>query len=203
MREINVQRKIALTSSGPLSGKSTLARHLEQEYGFVRADHSRSIVESFVKDWNATEPLLSGPITVEEVYRDKETWRPLLQEWGFIAGFNDPRKAGRWVKYTLSEWLRTPDRDVVFDSLRGETQAQVLREMGFTLVQLSIPSNERCRRAMALDKNCEDIRHAMRMHPELEEGIDHPDIRLIALVPVDVLARMLLQQVEGRHDVLR
>ena len=190
-------RKFALTSSGPLSGKTTLAKHLEIEYGFIRADHSRSLVKSFVADWNSSLPLLSGPITVEEVYRDKEQWRPLLQEWGYISGFNDPGSAVRWVRYTLSEWAQQRYRDVVFDSLRGEGQASVLREMGFEVVQIEIGEDERLKRAGGLGKTWEDIKRSMAAAPELELGVRHPDIRLNGELTTYQQARILVHLPEG------
>lgn len=197
-------RKFALTSTGPMSGKSTLARHLESEYGFMRADHSRTLVAAFVEDWNDSKPL-SGPITVEEVYRDKETWRPLLQEFGYLIGFNAPEKARYWMERTLHDWYREKsigrERDVVFDSFRGETQAEVMRGLGFELVQIEISDTARCIRAGLLGKNCKDVLNAMRARPELEHGIARPDIILNGELPVDVLGKILMHRREDFGDL--
>jgi hypothetical protein len=195
-------RKYALVSTGPLSGKSTLAKHLEREYGFIRADHSRSLVEAFVAQWNAQEADGLRAITVDEVYRDKEKWRPSLQEFGYTSGFNDPLKAVRWAKYTLREWLQyKPERNVVFDSLRGEGQAQVMRDLGFQIVQLEIDDETRCERARMRGFECRPLLTAMDLHPELERGIKHPDIVLNASLPVEVLGKILVQVPEGAHGI--
>jgi len=192
-------RKFALVSTGPLSGKSTLARYLKDEYGFILANHSLTLVHSFVEDWNRTGHLLPGPITIEEVYRDKEIWRPLLQEWGFAAGFNDPNRATHWIKQTLSEWLRNPERDVVFEPARGELQAQILKEMGFEGVQIEISDRMRCQRASLLGRRCEDVIRAMNREPELERGIKQPDLRLKMTVdvPIELLSYVLLNRPDG------
>src|SRR5258708_2202876 len=186
--------KIALCSSGPMSGKSTLARHLESVYGFVRADHSRTLVASFVENWDNPISDPSEMISVEQVYREKEIWRPLLQTYGYQIGFNDHDKALHWIRRTLGDWqLAGGKQDVVFDSFRGELQAGILRSMGFTLVQLEIDEAERMYRAQADGVDYERMLQAMKMHPELEGGIARPDLRLNGGLPVNFLAWALLK----------
>lgn len=193
---------IALTSTGPLSGKSTLAKRLAREYEFIHADHSRTLVVSFVMHANAQVlPERSGlilPLTVEDVYKDKEFYRTRLQGHGNRIGFNDPALAKEWMLYTLfqSGWFSDAgqDRDVVFDSFRGEAQAQALRELGFTLVQLHIGEDERMRRAMESGVDYARIVQAMIEHPELELGIKSPDITLNGEADVEYLARLLVNR---------
>lgn len=194
-------KKFALTSTGPLSGKSTLARHLRDEYGFVLADHSLSVVRSFVEEWNAAND--APAIWPEFVYTHKERFRRDLQEHGYKVGFNDSEGGGNmfWIGRTLSEWLRDPSRPVVFEPARGEDQALGLRKLGFTLVQLNIPGDERCRRAEALGRDCGKIQQAMRTHPELEGGIASPDITLPSTLPVEVMGKILMQTPEDAHDL--
>lgn len=192
-------RLFALTSNGPYSGKTTLAKHLEREYGFLVASHSRSLVELYVADWNRVDP--NHRLTVEQVYTDKERHRPTLQAFGYTIGFNDPHKAEQWVRYTLREWLQTPQQDVVFDPARGEVQAQVLQDMGFKIVQLEISDDERCRRASLLGKDCSAVMLAINQRPELERGVKHPDISLNAELPVEVLGRILVQTPEDTHGL--
>lgn len=194
-------RKIALTSTGPYSGKTTLARHLEKEYGFMVASHSLSVVRSYVQEWNSFND--SPPLTIEQVYAHKENHRRALQEHGDKMGFNDPAKAGYWIEQTLAEWLRYPPHDVVFDPIRGEKQAQAIRKLGFTIVQLTVTGEERCRRAQELGRDCDQIRHSMRMRPDLEEGIAEPDISVMSALPVHLLARILLNEVDRREHALR
>jgi len=183
--------KFALTSSGPLSGKSTLARHLRDAYGFILADHSRSLVTAFVESWNSVLPV-SERIAVDQVYQEKEVWRGRLQQFGYQTGFNDNTGAQLWVFITLKEWLPDQKRDVVFDSLRGETQANVLHWLGFEVVQIEISEYERCARAAKLNLSCTGISQSMAAHPELELGVRHPDIRLDGSLPTAFQASTLL-----------
>src|SRR5260221_4454582 len=187
--------KIALTSSSPLSGKTTLAKYLEQNYKFIRADHSRTLVASFVDNWNNPISDPSEMISVEKVYREKEIWRPQLQAYGYQVGYNDPERAKYWVRRTLSEWsvLYGGKQDVVFDSFRGELQAGILRSAGFMLVQLEIDEAERMYRARAGGVDYERMLQAMAMHPELEGGIAKPDLTLNGGEPVNLLAWALLK----------
>jgi hypothetical protein len=181
--------KLALCSTGPMSGKSTLAKYLEANYGFIRADHSRTLVEDYAK-WLA-------PLTADEVYANKELYRRALQQHGYDAGFNDGSRMVYWVKRTLSEWLSfKPQRNVVFDSFRGEVQAQVMRDMGFEIVQLSISEDARQVRADELGRDYEQIVISMFKRPELELGVKNPDITLNAELPVEVLAKVLIDRPE-------
>ncbi len=190
IRVKRVARKLAISSTGPLSGKSTLAKHLEKEYGFVRVNHALTLVEDFVETYNIGAV---AKITVEDVYADKECWRPMLQAHGYWAGFHNPELAGMWVMRTLAPWLSDQSRDVVFEPIRSEEQAEVLRDMGFTLVQLDIPGVERCKRARALGLDCDQIQASVDLHPELERGIAKPVITILFSLPVDTLARMVLR----------
>lgn len=181
--------KFALTSSGPLSGKSTLARYLESEHGFIRADHSRTLVQSYV-DWYNKE--FGDRNTVEHVYLNKEEYRQELQRHSLAVGFSDPGRAVYWTKQTLKEWLRyKPERNVVFDSFRGEQQAQVMRDLGFMVVQLKITEEEREYRAIQLGRDYGQVKASMEAHPELEKGIAHPNLTINAELPLDVQARIL------------
>lgn len=188
----NMPRKIALNSTGPLSGKTALAKELEQAHGFFRVDHSRTLVENFVWEYNIS--WVSTNLTVEDVYADKECWRPQLQAWGNKVGYNDPAKSEYWIRATLHEWLRDDEMqgDVVFDSFRGEEQAEVLRRMGFTLVQLHIPENIRQYRAAVIGMPYNKILENMDRRPEIERGIKKPDVMLVATMPVPNIARFLL-----------
>jgi|SRR5229473_3745300 len=184
--------KLAITSSGPLSGKTTLAKYLEAEHGFIRADHSRTLVEWFVQTWNDPLPHIAQ-ITVEQVYQDKETYRPLLQQYGDMIGFNDPGRAAHWILRTINRTISLDERGVVFDSFRGEKQAQVLRDLGFTLVQLEISETERKYRAGLMGKDYFTILAAMEARPDLELGIDNPDIRLDGSIPLQIQVQILFQ----------
>jgi hypothetical protein len=200
-------RKIALTSTGPLSGKSTLARHLEKEYGFIRADHSLTVVTAFVENWNDPLPY-SSQTSVEQVYQEKEQWRELLQQFSYTAGFNDPTHARDWMIKTLARSGCTvtqarcpgarpsvcPDRDVVFDNFRGEVQAEALRGLGFELVQIRIQEWTRQERAAKMGVDYNKVLANAGAAPELEGGIERPDIFLNGDQPVEVLGRILVHR---------
>jgi hypothetical protein len=190
-------QKIALTSTGPMSGKSTLAKFLAREYGFYVADHSLSLVKSFV-GWYNQQLMKSGGkefITVETVYQDKERWRKSLQEHGYRIGFNAPGQAGTWIQYTLDGWYYRQG-DVVFDSFRGEEQAHVLKDMGFILVQIEIPESVRELRYTELGRHEEYERSlsARKAHPEIEDGIAQPDVRMDGTELPGVMACRLIPE---------
>lgn len=188
-----MSRKLALTSNGPLSGKSTLAAHLRDKYGFVVASHSLSVVRSFAE--------LKG-VSVDFVYEHKEQFRQDLQQHGYDVGFNDPERAEYWILRTLSDWYKTwPEKDVVFDPIRGEGQAETIRGMGFTLVQIWISDAERLRRAEAIGRDYGKIAASMNAHPELERGIKHPDVRLNGELSTEVLGRILMHRGEDSNNL--
>lgn len=186
--------KIALTSTGPLSGKSTLAKHLESEYGLYRADHSRTLVREFVLA-AASGAMCCPGLTVEKVYEEKEKWRQALQTFGYEIGFNDPKKTKYWAEKTITAWTGEGP-GIVFDSFRGEVQAQALRALGFVIVQIEIDEDERRRRAEGMGRGYEAIWKSMQAEPELELGIAQPDITLNGALPTDVQARILLDRPE-------
>ena len=192
-------RRIAITSTGPLSGKSTLAKYLVREFGFIRADHSRSLVEDFVRDYNAYNPNVSSNLTVEDVYADKECWRPQLQAFGYRMGYNDEYGARKFIERTLDRAGATPDTDVVYDPFRGELQGSVLKSMGFVLVQLHIPEDLRRERAASLGMPYDKIIESMDRHPKLERGIKEPDVWLMANMPVPKIAQVLIRDMEVRR----
>ena len=189
--------KFALTSTGVLSGKSTLANYLEASHGFIKAEFSRALAEMFVEHWNAPMPHETGiglRLTVEQLYAEKDTYRPLLQQFGDWIGYNDPTRAEQWVLRALNGvgWLDAKV-GVIFDSFRGEKQAQVLRDLGFTLVQLEISETERKYRAGLMGKDYFAILAAMEARPDLELGIHNPDIRLDGSMPTHIQVQILLQ----------
>lgn len=191
--------RFAISSTGPLSGKSTLAKYLRDNHGFLLADHGLSVVKSYV-EWYNNE--FAERNTVEHVYLNKEEYRQELQRHGYEVGFNDPDKSEQWVRFTLSAWLEDTFRDVVFDSIRGDGQAQVLKDMGFTLAQLEISESVRKYRAQELGRDYDALLAAMEAAPELERGIERPDIIIRGESPVDIQARILLDA-EFRESLIR
>jgi hypothetical protein len=192
-----VPHRFALTSTGPLSGKSTLARYLRDEYGFHLANHSYTLVAAFVDTWNSVLPHNTrlphvGRITVEQVYMEKESWRAQIQTYGYQVGYNDPGRAGLWIVRTLNKW--DWKSSVVFDSFRGEVQAQVLHGLGFELVQIEIGEGARKQRAINVGVDYGAIISSMIRRPDIELGILEPDTVLKGEWQTEVQARVLLHK---------
>ncbi len=188
--------KLAISSSGPLSGKTTLAKYLQTEYNFIRADHSQTLVEVFVFDWNL-KLMTEDPqrITVANVYANKDEFRPMLQKFGDDQGYNSGVGMERFIKRTLQEWLRhKPELDVVYDSIRSEGQAKVLKDMGFTLVQLEISEDLRRQRAAERGMDYDKIKAAMDARPDLERGIARPDVTLVDQTDLEVMSKVLMMK---------
>lgn len=185
-------KRIALTSTGPLSGKTTLARYLHEHYGYVWANHSQTLVELFVDWWNRDKN--KSQITVASLLANKEYWRPYLQTFGNEQGFNtDYDSARRYMEYTLDKvGARNTDKPVVYEPFRGELQGQVLRDLGFFLVQIKIPENVRQNRARGMGVDYSQVKASMDKAPELELGIRHPHMLLNGALTTDMMARMIV-----------
>jgi hypothetical protein len=192
--------KIALVSTGPLSGKSTLAQHLKEQYGFAIACHICTLVDSFVeKESNTNYPY--HEFTVTDVYDNKEFYRQALQDHALAVGFHDPLMTGYWIGRTIAQTYAQPEQSMVFDPIRGAIQAQYLHEHGWTIVQLQISENERARRAAAMGKDYNQIWEAMVRKPDIEGGVDFADIALDAEAPTACIAHAVIAIVkEMQHD---
>lgn len=177
-------QRIALVSTGPLSGKTTLAHYLQQHEHFIIACHICTLVESFVEKENSTN-YPYHEFTMRDVFSNKEFYRPALQDHALAVGFHDEDMLGYWIERTIAKATQTQDsstllrtQGLVFDPIRGAAQAQYLRDTGWTIVQLQISENERARRAEAMGKDYESIVQAMQRHPDIERGINFADIVL-------------------------
>ncbi len=176
-------------SAPPLAGKSTLARHLRDHYGYVLADHSLTLIRSYATEYG---------LSIDEVYQNKEYHRLGLQEHGYQIGFNDASRAGRWLERTLnvSGWRETPlGTGIVFDSIRGPVQEEYARDRGFIIVNLFLTEGGRMLRAQTMGSDYRVIKRAMERHPELESGSEHPDIMLFGHATVEDLAMELSRRV--------
>lgn len=205
--------RIALSSTGPLSGKSSLAAALHNLYGYHIADHSRTIAQDMVDDLRAGHDNYDH-LTIQEVYANKEKWRPALQYHASeVMLLNTPGGAMFWTLYTLQQVTAaasaalclvgrssniTLDTDVpiVYDPFRGEAQAEVMRKLGFTIVQLHIPEEVRMERA---GDRYQAIADSMNSTLVAERGICDPDIILHATVPPHILASALMGVLQAEH----
>lgn len=186
--------KIAVTSNGPLSGKTTLAEYFRDHYGFQVVSHSLTVVTAYVEDYNKRN---AEPITVARVYQDKEAHRQALQSFGDRSGFNVQENALYWIEKTLGQW--DGKSDLYYDPFRGEIQAQIMREKGFTLVQIEIPEDVRILRARKKGVDYLQILRSMEARPDLEKGIRQPDITLDGTWPTHRQAHLILSVPPRAH----
>lgn len=183
--------KVALASNGPKSGKSTLARYLHDHYGYRIADHSLTVVQRYVLFYNDLYgDSLPTPLTVEDVYANKEAHRKGLQEVSDILGFTHKDTAAVWIEETLRRVPEGAEQPVVFDPIRGNEQAENLKRRGFVIVSLFIDESERARRCSSSEEFAY-ITAAINRRPDIEGPIALPDIRLNGELPVEKMARVL------------
>jgi hypothetical protein len=130
----------ALTG-GIYSGKTTLARYLQEYHGYYLINFTDVLKRRAVCALTAC----GVPVTLEDILSKKSLYRGLLQELGGVIGFNDDP---RFVDEACEGWVRAgcPD-DVVFDNVRTPEQWDILRGIGFTLVEIEISLEEQVQRA--------------------------------------------------------
>src|SRR5579859_3385421 len=135
------------------AGKTRLARSLESQ-GFLFISFTDLLKKYAVKSLTAC----GIPVTLEDVLRDKAVYRPYLQELGSLIGFNDNPK---YVREALSAW---DGEKCVFDNVRTPEQWAVLKNFGFTLVEVRVDYSTQRERAANLGVT----------GAALEKAINHP-----------------------------
>lgn len=187
-------RRIALSSTGPLSGKTTLANYLAMHHNFVHAKHNETLYVEYLLRYNERHE--GQQLTIRDMLLQKEAHRQALQETGIQCGFDQPERSLYWVLKTLNSatrhWEFSP---VVFDNIRGEAQAGHLRDLGFVIVQITIPESVRLHRSGSEERYLK-LRENMGAHPDIEYGIVRPDIILPGDQPVARLAEALVGPIE-------
>lgn len=201
-------KRIALVSTGPLSGKTTLANYLQARYRFGIACHICTLVESFVEYENNTK-YPYHELSVPEVFANKEFYRAALQDHALRVGFHSDDMLAYWIERTIakaraqfdSSTLLSNDYGMVFDPIRGEKQAKYLHDSGWTIVQLQISENERARRAGEMGKSYEMIWDAMQRHPDIEGGVEFADLVLESEhMTVEMSARIIMKYESTRPE---
>jgi len=130
---------IALYSSRPQSGKSTIARHMVRQHGFSRVSFARTIramvrvlVRCFVPA-DQVEDWIDGPCKEDPVPGLGTSVRRLLQtlgtEWGREMISPDIWVAAAWREVAV------PDR-VVIDDMRFKNEFEMVKKMGGLCVQV-------------------------------------------------------------------
>lgn len=123
------------------TGKTALA-HALRARGYMLVNFTDILKRELVTALAA----VGKHVTVAEIHRDKHKYRPLLQAFGVVVGFDDDPE---YVQAALLEWN---DDDVsvpvVFDNVRTVEQWSVLKHYGFTLVETTADPKTRLQRAV-------------------------------------------------------
>lgn len=177
--------RVALT--GPaLSGKTSLAKALS-DAGWTHLNFTDEIKRVAAVALTAIDREYFGyteAVTVEDIKRNKAEYRPLLQILGTLLGFDQ----GLMVE-ALVESLG-PRELVVFDNVRTEDQAAILRDYGFVIVKIDCPDYllvERLR-----ESGADTAEHEQAMQHAVEHGVCadfHLDGRLQVAELVSILSR--------------
>lgn len=148
--------RVALTGR-MYAGKTTYAKHLQNQ-GFYLINFTDLLKRRAVDALRAC----GSPVTLEDILKDKQKYRGFLQELGVLIGFDDEP---RYVLEACEDWLNAecPD-DVVFDNVRTLAQWEVLNNMGFTLVEVVAPEEERLKRAERAGVRPSEL-YAVELHP--------------------------------------
>ena len=125
------------------SGKSTAAKSLEEEYGFVR----HNFKDTLIAELKHKMPLLldelvrvcaalsDGEWTVDRLFKEKPpVVRALLQNYGTeVRRADDPNY---WVDAWGQLASALSEKDIVVDDVRFENEAQAIRDMGGVLIRI-------------------------------------------------------------------
>jgi hypothetical protein len=176
-------------------GKSTLAKYMVEQYGWYHIDYVGILKEWMVDAINERRELIGLPyLSVEEVEKDKEKYRPLLQILGVEFGFDQ----GNGVGEALVRWRKGREertQPVIFDNVRFQAQFDRLKDYGFVLVKLVGPrENELLRREdfVALGDNYMRRPREVDMHPAENQEL-RADIEISANNTLEDLADILLR----------
>ena len=129
------------------TGKSSIARVLSEKYGYVIggfSDHLKGLTAYAV---NTVAP--HRAMSVDEIKRDKDKLRRLVQEFGSAIHFEDDPN---WIKsfidvlpdeVTGTQWS-VPTQPCVIDCLRSAAQVEGARERGALVVGIDTTHATRC-----------------------------------------------------------
>lgn len=121
-----------------MTGKTTLAKELESR-GYQLLNYTDVLKEV------ASEMLhtVGHHVTVADINQNKERYRPYLQSVGALLDFN----GGYGIPELMTTWDGTSP--VVFDNVRYDAQADILREYGFSIVELWLDNSVRKQRSQS------------------------------------------------------
>jgi hypothetical protein len=191
-------KRIAL-GGPPLAGKTTLAKLLVEKHGYRHATMSSLIVDELVTQLNNQHEY---PYDAGDIYRNKEFWRPRLQELGDQMGFQDPKKILGLMQKSLKlagAW-EYPDDPVVLESIRGEVQASAARALGFVVVDLWVDEFTQYQRAGSEEAYLK-MKSAASSRPDIESGVESASLRFTPAFPLEniVTTLQILDERELSH----
>jgi hypothetical protein len=141
--------KVALT--GKLySGKTTIAKLLEGLHGYTLVNFSDYLKGLALNSLSVVDERYQG-MTIREMNRDKQKYRPFLQEFGTLIGFDaEAMYIGRVLSLVDSE-------NVVFDNVRTQAQADLLTNLGYKIIKLNLTDSEQSDRAYHMGTNVDEM----------------------------------------------
>lgn len=159
------------------AGKSSLARELEDVYGFHRVSMANNLKMIVGSAYGTLEKSHSVEVTTQHGERVTRTVREVLQDLGAAVKVVD---RDLWLRWMLkdTEDLTASGYELVMDDVRLQFEADALRDAGWFIVKLEIPEAIRMQRFFALYERYPT--QAELNHPtEVElEGI-MPDLTLM------------------------
>jgi hypothetical protein len=183
--------KLALR--GPaLSGKTTLANYLHRRYGFTVIRYN----DILKKRAALALSHIGRKTTLADIRRDKEVYRPFLQELGSLLHFDEGAFIDEAVASVRGRFLEDSTGrllgDVVFDNVRFLAQWEKLRAHGFQLVKLDLSPSAQMARAEDNGLPVQMLGRSMK-HPA-ELGFPHQpgEILVDASYPTKDIAKDIL-----------
>ncbi len=161
--------------TGPIRvGKSTLCEALQERHNYWWINFTDHLKELAIA---ALQP--HKVVTLTEMRVQKELYRPFLQAFGSLIGFDSTPLYVNEALYSWNEACRPP---ATFDNVRSDTQAQAVRLMGFRIIRLEL----------TFDRDGGLVRPDAKTHP-IESGISnrYVDGVIDANQPLDVLVDLL------------
>lgn len=173
--------QIAITGT-IYSGKTTLAKHLRDKYGFIHVNFS-DVLKRYA--CMALEGV-GVKVRVSDIVNNKDRYRAFLQELGVLMDF-DTNPEFVYEAVTPHSFTTQP---VVFEAVRTKEQADTLHSLGFKIVKLCLPKDEQIRRARDLGVDGTKLLIQL-MHP-VEQGFDNFDLTLDATQPIEYNAETIV-----------
>ena len=167
-------RNIAITGR-MAAGKSTISNELVEEHGFYRASFAANLKDIAARVYGGGLPVEKGDlywVSDDSTGKPEQvSGREILQRLGQSVKSLDRLF---WVRWLLQD-LSADDGPFVLDDMRFDYEAQALRDAGWLIVKVEVPTTVRFQRYYELYGRFPT--DAEEDHPS-ETGVDHivPDL---------------------------